>query len=287
MSAAIKQYAVPEVLVSTEWVAQHLSDPQVRIVEVDYEPETAYRLGHVPNAVLVDWKQDINDTVRRDIVSKAGFEKLMSRLGIAPETTVVLYGDFRNWFAAYAFWVFKIYGHKDVRLMNGGRRKWIDEGREITEDVPSVPSTDYHCHGIDLGLRAFLPEVTYAYQRDDVKLVDVRSPAEFKGEVTAPPEYPTEAAQRGGHIPGAVNVPWAQAVADDDSFKPVDELKQLYESKGVTPDKTVITYCRIGERSSHTWFVLKYLLGYPTVINYDGSWSEWGNVVGLPIEKGE
>lgn len=287
MSAAIKQYAVPEVLVSTEWVAQHLSDPQVRIVEVDYEPETAYRLGHVPNAVLVDWKQDINDTVRRDIVSKAGFEKLMSRLGIAPETTVVLYGDFRNWFATYAFWVFKIYGHKDVRLMNGGRRKWIDEGREITEDVPSVPSTDYHCHGIDLGLRAFLPEVTYAYQRDDVKLVDVRSPAEFKGEVTAPPEYPTEAAQRGGHIPGAVNVPWAQAVADDDTFKPVDELKQLYESKGVTPDKTVITYCRIGERSSHTWFVLKYLLGYPTVINYDGSWSEWGNVVGLPIEKGE
>lgn len=287
MSAAIKQYAVPEVLVSTEWVAQHLSDPQVRIVEVDYEPETAYRLGHVPNAVLVDWKQDINDTVRRDIVSKAGFEKLMSRLGIAPETTVVLYGDFRNWFATYAFWVFKIYGHKDVRLMNGGRRKWIDEGREITEDVPSVPSTDYHCHGIDLGLRAFLPEVTYAYQRDDVKLVDVRSPAEFKGEVTAPPEYPTEAAQRGGHIPGAVNVPWAQAVADDDTFKPVDELRQLYESKGVTPDKTVITYCRIGERSSHTWFVLKYLLGYPTVINYDGSWSEWGNVVGLPIEKGE
>lgn len=287
MSAAIKQYAVPDVLVSTEWVAQHLSDPQVRIVEVDYEPETAYRLGHVPNAVLVDWKRDINDTVRRDIVSKEGFEKLMSRLGIAPETTVVLYGDFRNWFAAYAFWVFKIYGHEDVRLMNGGRRKWIDEGREVTEEVPSVQPTSYRCRGIDLGLRAFLPEVTYAYQRDDVKLVDVRSPAEFKGEITAPPEYPTEAAQRGGHIPGAVNVPWAQAVADDDTFKPVEELRQLYESEGVTPDKTAITYCRIGERSSHTWFVLKYLLGYPTVINYDGSWSEWGNTVGLPIEKGE
>ncbi len=278
-------YAYPDVLVSTDWVAQHLQDPKVRIVEVDYDPSAAYDLGHVPGAVLVDWKKDINDPVRRDILSKDAFEALNSRLGIAPDTTVVLYGDYRNWFATFAFWVYKLYGHPDVRLMDGGRKKWIEEKRPLTEEAPSYPQTAYRARGIDLGLRATFDEVYRSLNRPDIALVDVRSPAEYKGEITAPPEYPTEAAQRGGHIPGAVNIPWAQAVRDDDTFKPAEELRKLYESQGVTPDKTVITYCRIGERSSHTWFVLKYLLGYPVVLNYDGSWTEWGNVIGTPIEK--
>ncbi len=280
-----QQYTVPEVLVSTQWVHDNLEAPKVRIVEVDYDPSAAYELGHIPGAVLVDWKRDINDPVRRDILSVEAFESLMSRLGVTPESTVVLYGDFRNWFAAFAFWVFKIYGHKDVRLMDGGRRKWIDEGRPLTAAIPEVAPTTYKARGEDLTLRAFLPTVLHALDHKEVALVDVRSPAEYKGEILAPPEYPTEGAQRGGHIPRAVNIPWAQAVRDDDTFKSPEELRQLYESHGVTPDKTVITYCRIGERSSHTWFVLKYLLGYPVVLNYDGSWSEWGNAVGLPIEK--
>lgn len=278
-------YAHPEVLVTTDWVAQHLQDPKVRIVEVDYDPSSAYDLGHIPGAVLVDWKKDINDPVRRDILSKDAFEALNSRLGIGPDTTVVLYGDYRNWFATFAFWVYKLYGHPDVRLMDGGRKKWVEEKRPLTEEVPSYPKTSYKARGIDLGLRATFDEVYRSLGRPDIALVDVRSPAEYKGEITAPPEYPTEAAQRGGHIPGAVNIPWAQAVRDDDTFKPPEELRKLYESQGVTPDKTVITYCRIGERSSHTWFVLKYLLGYPVVLNYDGSWTEWGNVIGTPIEK--
>ncbi len=280
-------YAHPEVLVSTEWVQTHLDDPNVRIVEVDYDPSSAYELGHIPGAVLVDWKRDINHPVKRDIVDKPGFEQLNSRLGITRDTTVVLYGDYRNWFAAFAFWVYKLYGHPDVRLMNGGRRKWIEEKRPLTEEVPTVPTTQYTApHGIDLGLRATFPVVFNALGRGDVALVDVRSPAEFTGEITAPPEYPNEAAQRGGHIPGAVNIPWSKAVRDeDDTFKSPEELQQIYGGLGVTPDKTVITYCRIGERSSVTWFVLKYLLGYPVVLNYDGSWSEWGNLVGVPIER--
>lgn len=278
-------YAHPEVLESTAWVEEHLDDPNVRILEVDYDPSSAYELGHIPGAHLVDWKRDINDTVRRDILSKEHFEELMRRVGATPGTTLVLYGDMRNWFAAFAFWTFKIYGHDDVRLMNGGRRKWIDEGRPTTEDVPAAQSAQYTAKEANTKLRSFLPDVRQVLGRDDFALVDVRSPAEFNGEISAPPEYATEGAQRTGHIPGAANIPWAQAIKDDDTFKPVDELRALYEGKGVVPDKSVITYCRIGERSSHTWFVLTYLLGYPTVTNYDGSWSEWGNSVGVPVEK--
>jgi thiosulfate/3-mercaptopyruvate sulfurtransferase len=278
-------YAFPGVLVTTGWVQEHQDDPKVRLLEVDYDPESAYELGHLRNAALVDWKKDINDQVRRDILSKTQFEQLMARVGATPDTTIILYGDMRNWFAAFAFWTFKIYRHADVRLMNGGRRKWIDEGREMTEDVPTFPATTYAAGGADLGLRAMLPGVLSSIGRTDVAFVDVRSPAEYTGEITAPPEYANEAAQRGGHIPGAANIPWAQAIKDDDTFKPADELLTLYGAKGITPDKSVIAYCRIGERSSHTWFVLKYLLGFPVVINYDGSWSEFGNMVGAPIEK--
>jgi thiosulfate/3-mercaptopyruvate sulfurtransferase len=279
------EYADPTVLVTTEWVQEHQNDSGVRLLEVDYDPESSYELGHLGNAALVDWKKDINDQVRRDILSKAQFEELMSRLGVTPSTTLVLYGDMRNWFAAFAFWTFKIYRHADVRLMNGGRRKWIDEGREMTEEVPTYTRSRYTAGGADLGLRAMLPSVLSAQGRSDVAFVDVRSPAEFTGEITAPPEYANEAAQRGGHIPGAANIPWAKAIQDDDTFKSADDLAALYAQNGITPDKSVITYCRIGERSSHTWFVLRYLLGYPVVINYDGSWSEYGNMVGAPIEK--
>ncbi len=278
-------YAYPDVLVTTDWVKAHQDDPAVRLLEVDYDPESAYELGHLRNAMLVDWKKDINDQVRRDILSKTDFEALMGRAGVTPETTIVLYGDMRNWFAAFAYWTFKIYRHADVRLMNGGRRKWIDEGREMTEDVPAFTATTYQAGGPDIGLRAMLPGVMAAIGRTDVAMVDVRSPAEYTGEITAPPEYANEAAQRGGHIPGAANIPWAQAIQDDDTFKTADDLMALYSGKGITSDKTVIAYCRIGERSSHTWFVLKYLLGYPVVINYDGSWSEYGNTVGAPIQK--
>jgi thiosulfate/3-mercaptopyruvate sulfurtransferase len=278
-------YADSSVLVTTEWVQEHQNDPNVRLLEVDYDPESAFELGHLRNAALVDWKKDINDQLRRDILSKSQFEALMGRIGATPDTTLVLYGDMRNWFAAFAFWTFKIYRHGDVRLMNGGRRKWIDEGREMTEEVPSFAATSYTAGGADFGLRALLPGVLSSQGRTDVAFVDVRSPAEFTGEITAPPEYANEAAQRGGHIPGAANIPWAQAIKDDDTFKSADDLAALYAGKGITSDKTVITYCRIGERSSHTWFVLKYLLGFPVVINYDGSWSEYGNVVGAPIEK--
>jgi thiosulfate/3-mercaptopyruvate sulfurtransferase len=279
------EYSVPDVLVTTDWVLANTDKPGVRIAEVDYDPSSAYDLGHIPGAVLIDWKRDINDPVKRDVLSVEAFEALMGRLGITPDTTVVLYGDFRNWFAAFAFWVFKLYGHRDVRLIDGGRRKWIDEGKPLTDQVPAVEPASYKARGEDLTIRAFLPTVLHALDHKDVALVDVRSPAEYKGEILAPPEYPNEGAQRGGHIPRAVNIPWAQAVRDDDTFKPADELRRLYQSHGITPDKTIITYCRIGERSSHTWFVLKYLLGYPVVLNYDGSWSEWGNAVGLPIER--
>ena len=278
-------YAHPEALVTTEWLAAHLDDPQVRILEVDYEPANAYELGHIPGAVLVDWKQDINDTVRRDILSKEQFEQLLGRIGATPDTTLVLYGDFRNWFAAFAFWTFTIYRHPNVKLLNGGRRKWIDEGRPTTEDVPTFAASEYHAPEPDLSLRKFRDGVLQAVESGAAGLVDVRSPAEFSGEISAPPEYSNEGAQRAGHIPGAANIPWAQAIQDDDTFKPADALRDLYASKGVTPDRPVITYCRIGERSSHTWFVLRYLLGYPDVSNYDGSWSEWGNSVGLPVEK--
>jgi thiosulfate/3-mercaptopyruvate sulfurtransferase len=281
----VADYAHPEVLVTTAWAEEHLDDPDVRILEVDYDPSSAYELGHIPGAALIDWKRDINDVVRRDILSRKQLETVMSRVGATPQTTLVLYGDMRNWFAAFAFWTFKIYGHQDVRLINGGRRKWIDEGRPTTEDVPAAHASQYSGPEADAKLRSFLPDVRQILGRDDFSLVDVRSPAEYKGEISAPPEYASEGAQRAGHIPGAVNIPWAQAIQDDDTFKPADELRDLYAAKGVVPDRSVITYCRIGERSSHTWFVLTYLLGYPTVSNYDGSWSEWGNAVGVPVDR--
>lgn len=287
-TAKNEEYAHPEVLCQTEWVAENLNNPKIRILEVDYDPENAYRGGHVPGAHLVWWKRDINDPIRRDIINKQQFEELMSRVGATPDTELILYGDFNNWFAAFAFWVFQYYGHKRIKIMNGGRKKWELESREYTKDEPASERSNYKANPPDEGVRAYMPDVRRALERMEsaTVLVDVRSPKEFTGEITAPPEYPTEHAQRGGRIPGAKNIPWAQAVRDTDgTFKSSEELKALYEGKGVTPDKHIIAYCRIGERSSHTWFVLKYLLGYPLVRNYDGSWTEWGNMIGNPIEK--
>lgn len=279
-------YAHPEVLVDTEWVSKNPPNDKVKLVEVDYDPENGYRKGHIPGASLVWWKRDINDPVTRDIVDKKQFEALMSRNGIKPDSEVVLYGDFNNWFAAFAFWVFKYYGHKNVKIMNGGRKKWEMEKRAYTTEEPKIPSTTYVALPPDEGLRAYLFDVRRSLDRKEVALVDVRSAKEFTGEITAPPEYPMEHAQRGGHVPGAQNIPWATAVNDaDGTFKSVAELQQNYTPKGITPDKEIICYCRIGERSSHSWFVLKYLLGYPQVRNYDGSWTEWGNMIGNPVEK--
>jgi len=277
------EYAHPEVLVDTDWVDQHKNDPKVRVAEVDYDPTANYTLGHVPGSVLIDWKADINDPVTRNILTKQACENLLQRVGVNDDTTLVLYGDFNNWFAAFAFWVFKYYGYKDVRLMNGGRKKWLVEDKPVTKDIPSHAKGNFRASEPDSSIRVFL-----RYVRDTLGskiLVDVRGPKEFTGEILAPPEYPTEHAQRGGHIPGAVNIPWGQAVNEDGTFKSADELQKLYQSKGVASDKEVISYCRIGERSSHTWFVLKYLLGYPNVKNYDGSWTEWGNMIDNPIEK--
>lgn len=274
------------VLTDTETVAKNLSNNSIKIVEVDYDPENAYRQGHIQGASLIWWKRDVNDPITRDIVNKAQFEELMSRNGITSDSEVILYGDFNNWFAAFVFWIFKYYGHEKVKIMNGGRKKWELEKRTYTKDEPQFQKTKYISQPPNEGVRAYLFDVRRAVDRKDTVLVDVRSPKEFSGEITAPPEYPMEHAQRGGHIPGASNIPWASAVNDaDGTFKAVDELRKIYESKGVTPDRDVICYCRIGERSSHTWFVLKYLLGYPQVRNYDGSWTEWGNMIGNPIEK--
>jgi thiosulfate/3-mercaptopyruvate sulfurtransferase len=245
-------------------------------------------LGHVPNAILFDWKNDINDPIARNVVAKEACEKLLQDAGVNDNTTLILYGDFNNWFAAFAIWVFKYYGYRDVRIMNGGRKKWLLEDRPLTKDTPSHSKGNFKSAGPDDKIRVFLDYVKESISTKELnKLVDVRSPKEFTGEILAPPEYPTEHAQIGGHIPGALNIPWAQAVNDaDGTFKSADQLKELYESKGITPDKEIIAYCRIGERSSHTWFVLKYLLGYPNVKNYDGSWTEWGNMIANPIEKG-
>jgi thiosulfate/3-mercaptopyruvate sulfurtransferase len=273
----------PDVLVSTDWVAQHRADPGVRVVEVDVDT-AAYEQGHVPGALGWNWTTDLCDTLVRDIVPKAKLEKLLGASGITPDSTIVLYGDNNNWFAAWAFWQLKVYGHKDVRIMDGGRKKWLAEGRELETGKPAVAATTYTASGPDLSIRAFLPEVQKAMGRPDVALVDVRSPQEFTGEILAPPGLP-ETCQRGGHIPGAKSIPWAKACNDDGTFKSREELAALYGSHGVTPEKEVIAYCRIGERSSHTWFVLKYLLGYQNVKNYDGSWTEWGNLVGAPVER--
>jgi thiosulfate/3-mercaptopyruvate sulfurtransferase len=278
-------YAHPEVLVDTQWVADHMNDHEVRIAEVDYDPTANYNLGHVPGTVLFDWKKDINDPISRNIFSRQTCEDLLQRAGVNNNTTLVLYGDFNNWFAAFAFWAFKYYGFKDLRLMNGGRKKWLEEDRPISKDIPQYQRGNFKATEPDKSIRAFLNQVKEALDKENIAMVDVRSPKEFTGEILAPPEYPTEHAQRGGHIPGASNIPWSQAVKDDGTFKSVEELKQIYQSKGIIPDKEIIAYCRIGERSSHTWFVLKYLLGYPNVKNYDGSWTEWGNMVDNRIEK--
>ena len=279
-------YAHPEVLVDTAWVSQNPLSERRRLVEVDYDPVNGYQKGHINGSTLIWWKRDINDPLRRDIISKKEFEALMSKNGITSDTEVVLYGDFNNWFAAFVFWVFKIYGHQNIKIMNGGRKKWELEGRDYTVDEPQISPVTYIAQPPNEGLRAYLFDVSRALHKDDSVMVDVRSPAEFTGQITAPPEYPMEHAQRGGHIPGANNIPWATAVnGDDGTFKTVEELKKNYEACGVTPDKDVICYCRIGERSSHSWFVLKYLLGYRRVRNYDGSWTEWGNMIGNPVER--
>jgi len=280
----MSDYAHPETLVSTEWVAAHASDPDVAVVEVNVDT-TAYEHGHVPGSIGWNWKTQLCDTVRRDIVSKSDLESLLSSSGIGNDTTIVVYGDHNNWFAAWAFWQLKVYGHKDVCIMNGGRKKWIEEGRSLTTDVPSVTPATYSAPDADLSIRAFLPQVQATIAGGNAALVDVRSADEFSGKILAPPGLP-ETCQRGGHIPGAKNIGWNMSCNEDGTFKPHDEISRIYQGKGVTADKDVIAYCRIGERSSHSWFVLKYLLGYPNVRNYDGSWTEWGNLVGAPIEKG-
>jgi len=280
----VTDYAHPEVLVSTDWAARNRQDPNVRLVEVDVDT-AAYNEGHIPGAIAWAWNTQLCDTIRRDILSREQFEELMRNSGISNDTTIVLYGDNNNWFAAWAFWQAKIYGHRDVRLMNGGRKKWLAEGRELSTEVPVVARTDYRASEADLSLRAFLDEVREAMEKGSAALVDVRSPAEFTGEILAPPGLP-ETCQRGGHIPGARNIPWSKACNEDGTFKSPDELRQLYAGEGIDGSKAVIAYCRIGERSSHTWFVLRYLLGLNNVKNYDGSWTEWGNLVGAPVERG-
>ena len=280
----MSNYIHPEALVETEWLAQHLSDPKLRIVESD-EDVLLYDTGHIPGAVKIDWQQDLNDPLIRDYLDAEKFSALVSSKGISNDTTVIFYGDKNNWWATYNLWVFKLFGHKDVRILNGGRKKWQDEGRELTKAVPHHPKANYTVSTRDdKTLRALRADVLSHIEKK-LPLVDVRSPAEYSGEKLHMPEYPQEGALRGGHIPGAKNIPRAKAVREDGTFKPADELKELYLPQGITPDSEIITYCRIGERSSHSWFVLTYLLGYPNVRNYDGSWTEWGNLVGVPIEK--
>jgi thiosulfate/3-mercaptopyruvate sulfurtransferase len=278
------EYKNPEVLVSTEWAAQHLNDPKIRLVEVDVDT-SAYDQGHIPGAVGWNWQTQLQDNVRRDLISKQALEQLLSRSGISNDTTILLYGDNNNWFAAYALWQLKYYGHKDARLINGGRKKWVAENRPLTTEPPKVTPASYRATGPDESIRARKEDVFAIIEnRNRGHLVDVRSVDEFTGKIIAPPGM-SETAQRAGHIPSAANVPWAQAANEDGTFKSADQLQQLYGSKGVNGKDEVIAYCRIGERSSHTWFVLKYLLGFDRVKNYDGSWTEWGNLVGAPIEK--
>jgi thiosulfate/3-mercaptopyruvate sulfurtransferase len=284
-------YAKPDALVDTEWVAQHLNDSKVRVVESD-EDVLLYETGHIPNSIRIDWHTELNDQVRRDYLDKEHFEQLMREKGIDNDTTVVFYGDKNNWWACYAFWVFQLFGHDKAKIMNGGRKKWIEENRDLTREVPTLTPSNYHAKDRDdHRIRAFRDEVRDLIDKEGKALkggkalVDVRSPGEYSGELLHMADYPQEGAMRGGHIPGARSIPWARAVRDDGTFKPIDELRELYETQGITKDKDVVAYCRIGERSSHTWFVLKYLLGYDNVRNYDGSWTEWGNLVGAPIER--
>src|SRR5258708_22122916 len=284
-------YAHPDVLVATNWVEQHLEDPKVRLIESN-EDTLLYASGRVPGAVHVDWTTDLNDQVKRDYITREGFEALMSKIGASNDTMVVFYGDKNNWWATYAFWVFQLFGHTNAKIMDGGRQKWIAENRTLTRDVPSFPRTSYKApERNDAQIRAFRDQVMSLLNsdrqtiREGTSLVDVRSNPEYTGELIHMVNYPQEGAQRGGHIPGAKNIPWATAVQEDGTFKPIDELRAIYGGKDVTPDKDVVAYCRIGERSSHTWFVLTYLLGYPRVRNYDGSWTEWGNLVDVPLAK--
>ena len=278
------EYAHPESLVSTEWVAEHGGGPNIALVEVDVDT-SAYEQGHIAGAVGWNWQSQLQQPVRRDLAAPEEIERLLSRSGIGNDTTVILYGDNNNWFAAWAFWQLKYYGHRDVRLMNGGRAKWEAEGRPLTTEVPVPAPALYQAGPGDQSIRAYRDQVLALVNAGAAALVDVRSPAEYSGELLAPANLPQEGSQRGGHIPGAANVPWAQAVADDGSFKPADELRELYGGKGIDGGQETIAYCRIGERSSHTWFVLTQLLGLENVKNYDGSWTEWGSIVGAPIEK--
>ncbi|HRL13701.1 MAG TPA: sulfurtransferase [Aggregatilineales bacterium] len=282
---ASRGYTQPDVLVSTEWVAAHLDDPNVRIIESDEDP-LLYPSGHIPGAVQVDWTHDLNDPVMRDYLDKAGFEALAVRIGITNDTTVVFYGDKNNWWATYAFWVFQLFGHTNARVMDGGRLKWEQEGRPLTREVPKYASTQYRAPDRDDNQIRAYRDYVLKHVRAGGQLVDVRSPGEFTGELLHMPNYPQEGALRGGHIPGAQNIPWARAANEDGTFKNAEALRAIYlQEKGLDPDQETIAYCRIGERSSHTWFVLRYLLGFQNVRNYDGSWTEWGNSVGVPIEK--
>jgi thiosulfate/3-mercaptopyruvate sulfurtransferase len=280
-----KAYSQPDVLVSTDWVEQHKSDANLRVVEVDVDT-SAYEQGHIAGAIAWNWQSQLCDNVRRDVLTMGAFERLLGESGIGADTTVILYGDNNNWFACYAFWQMKLYGHRDTRIMNGGRKKWLAEDRALTKDVPKYAATTYHAREADTSIRAFRDDVMRAIKESEFHLVDVRSPDEYTGKVIAPPGM-TETAQRGGHIPTAHNVPWALAANEDGTFKDHDALLELYRSRGVTPYDDTIAYCRIGERSAHTWFVLKYLLGHPSVKNYDGSWTEWGNLVNAPIIRGD
>ncbi len=278
-------YAHPEALVETEWLAEHATDPNVRIFEVDVDT-SAYAQGHVAGAIGLNWKNDLQQRPVRDLISKEQLEALLGASGVTPETTIAVYGDNNNWFAAWFFWLLKYYGHADVRLVNGGRVKWLAEQRPTTTAVPAFPPSRYASKGPDASLRALRQYVLDTVEQNDKKLVDVRSAKEFSGELLAPENLPQEGAQRAGHIKGAVNVPWATAVADDGRFKAAEELRRIYADKGLDGSTETIAYCRIGERSSHTWFVLTYLLGHERVRNYDGSWTEYGSLIGAPIESG-
>lgn len=279
-------YANPDVLVSTDWVASHLNDPNVRLIEAN-EDVLLYETGHIPGAVKLDWVADLNDPVTRDYVDSATLQRVLRSRGINQDTTIVLYGDKNNWWAAYSFWVLKLFGLENLKIMDGGRARWEQEGRPLTTEIPQYPEGNIVVgERDDARIRAFRDDVLALVRQQRGQLVDVRSPEEYRGERLHMPDYPNEGALRGGHIPGAVNVPWSKAVNPDGTFKSAEELRRIYEEEqGLQPDEEIITYCRIGERSSHTWFVLKYLLGYERVRNYDGSWTEWGNLVNVPIER--